>query len=110
MTILIILFAIMVIYVSAYYVAEFYVKWERRQVRQEREYEKLYRTIQFDLWDNESSEVIRTNLNRLKSFKWQNKEKTNLLIKNWFDKFYKVESDPKLSVPEQIKEENKTRL
>jgi hypothetical protein len=110
------LFALAVLFVIADKLARYFVKWEDRQSRLQRQYETLYREIQNDILYPSTSDYkrdeIRDKLIRLNLLKWKNKEKTKLLEWNYLKKFYRDEkfNIEKLSVTEQLKEVNKNRV
>jgi hypothetical protein len=57
---------------------------------QELEYERLYKDIQNDLADNCSKSIIGDKLKKLKSLKYQNDEKTNVLAVEFLRMFYRA--------------------
>jgi hypothetical protein len=88
--IILFLFALEVLFIVAYYFAEYYVKYENRKIILENQYETLYMMIQGYLRDAEhpSSELVRVKLAELKKLSYKNKEKTRFITMEFLQKFY----------------------
>jgi hypothetical protein len=114
MTILLLsILALMVIIIASRYVAEVYIKHERRYRRFERQYETLYNEIQSDIKCPSTCDRLRDDLRykltKLLLLKWKNPEKSRFIQMEYLKKFYSDEPI-KLSVHEQIEEINQTRI